>query len=146
MWKVGDNVLIGEYTHTIDPKGRVNFPAKLLRHFGERFIVTKGLDNSLFVYSLEEWSILEAKINAMPMSKARALQRFLFAGAVEIEPDKQGRILIPQNLRDFAGLQKDVMIIGASNRAEIWDKNAYEAASEELTADMVADAMDELGF
>ncbi len=139
-------MLIGEYTHTIDVKGRVNFPVKLLRHFGESFIVTRGLDNCLFVYSAEEWGRLEEKINAMPLSKARALQRFLFAGAVEVEPDRQGRILIPQNLREYAGLQKEVAIIGASNRAEIWDKAAYDAASGELTADMIADAMDELGF
>lgn len=139
-------MLIGEFAHTMDQKGRVNFPAKLLCHFGASFIVTKGLDECLFVYTLEEWSKLEAKINALPLSKARPLQRFLFAGAVEMEPDKQGRILIPQNLREYAGLQKDVMIIGVSNRAEIWNRQAYDSANAVLTADMVAKAMDELGF
>lgn len=139
-------MLIGEYLHTMDQKGRVNFPAKLLRHLGESFIVTKGLDNCLFVYALEEWGRLEEKINALPLSKSRALQRFLFAGAVEAEPDKQGRILLPANLRAYAGLSKDIMIIGASNRAEIWDKQAYEENSGALTPQMIAQAMDELGF
>lgn len=139
-------VLIGEYLHSMDAKGRVNFPVKLLRHFGESFIVTKGMDGCLFAYSLEEWGKLEQKINALPMSKTRSLQRFFFAGAIEVEPDKQGRILIPQNLREYAGLQKDIMIIGASNRAEIWDRQTYESSCSALTSDMVAEAMDELGF
>lgn len=139
-------MLIGEYSHTIDAKGRVNFPAKLLRYFGECFIVTKGLDRCLFVYTLEGWGQLEEKINALPLSKSRALQRFLFAGAVEAEPDKQGRIVIPANLRDYAGLQKDVLIVGASNRAEIWDREAYGAMAAQITPEMVADAMDALGF
>lgn len=139
-------MLIGEYLHTVDAKGRVNFPAKLLKHFGDSFVVTKGLDNCLFCYSLDEWERLEEKIKALPLSKSRGLQRFLFAGAVVVQPDKQGRILIPQNLRDYASLQKDVMVIGASNRAEIWDKQAYESSCGELTSDMVASAMDELGF
>ena len=139
-------MLIGEYTHTIDVKGRVNFPVKLLRHFGESFIVTRGLDNCLFVYSAEEWGRLEEKINAMPLSKARALQRFLFAGAVEVEPDRQGRILIPQNLREYAGLEKDVVVIGASDRAEIWDAARWAADNEDLTSDQMAELMDSLNF
>lgn len=139
-------MLIGEYFHSIDPKGRVNFPAKLREDFGESFVVTKGLDNCLFCYSNKEWKKLEEKIAALPLSKSRALQRFLFAGAVLAEPDKQGRILIPQNLRDYAALSKDVMIIGASNRAEIWDKQAYESSCQTIGSDAVAAAMDELGF
>lgn len=139
-------MLIGEYLHTVDAKGRVNFPVKLLRHFGESFILTKGMDGCLFAYSLEEWGKLEQKIASLPMSKTRTLQRFFFAGAVEVEPDKQGRILIPQNLREYAGLQKEIMIIGASNRAELWDRQAYEESCAELSSDMVAQAMDELGF
>ena len=109
-------------------------------------MLTKGLDNCLFCYSMEEWARLEEKINSLPLSKSRGMQRFFFAGAVEAEPDKQGRILIPQNLRDYAHLDKDIMVIGASNRAEIWDKQAYEQSCAELTPDMVAQAMDELGF
>lgn len=139
-------MLIGEYLHAIDLKGRLNFPARLREDFGESFIITKGLDNCLFCYSENEWNKLEEKIAALPLSKSRNLQRFLFAGAVVAEPDKQGRVLIPQNLRDYAGLQKDVMIIGASNRAEIWDRKRYEGTCGELSSDAVAEAMDELGF
>lgn len=139
-------MLIGEYQHGMDVKGRVSFPAKLREGLGARFIVTKGLDNCLFVYSESEWQELEEKIRALPMSKARGLQRFFFAGAVDVEPDKQGRVLIPANLREYAGLSKDIMIIGASVRAEIWDKDRYEQSCSELTAEMVEEAMDELGF
>lgn len=139
-------MLIGEYQHSLDAKGRVNFPARLREDLGTCFYITKGLDNCLFVYSAEEWAVLESKIRELPMSKARTLQRFFFAGAVEVEPDKQGRVLIPANLREHAGLTKDVMIIGVSNRAEIWDREQYLASCEELTADMVAEAMDGLGF
>lgn len=139
-------MLIGEYQHNLDAKGRVNFPARLRESLGERFIITKGLDNCLFVYSQPEWAVLEDKIRMQPLSKARKLQRFLFAGAADVEPDKQGRVVIPANLREYAGLEKEVMIIGASIRAEIWNKARYEESCEELTADMVAEAMDELGF
>lgn len=139
-------MLIGEYSHSLDVKGRVNFPAKLREGLGNRFILTKGLDGCLFVYSEQEWLVLEDKIRTLPMSKARNLQRFLFAGAVDVEPDKQGRVLIPANLREYAGLDKDVMIIGASVRAEIWDKQRWEESCGDLTSDMVAQAMDELGF
>lgn len=139
-------MLIGEFQHSLDPKGRVNFPAKLREGLGARFIVTKGLDNCLFVYSEEEWAVLAEKIRGLPMSKARGLQRFLFAGAVDVEPDKQGRVLIPANLREYAGLTKDIMIIGASVRAEIWDVDRWQQSCDDLTPDMVAHAMDELGF
>ncbi|WRS27629.1 division/cell wall cluster transcriptional repressor MraZ [Oscillospiraceae bacterium MB08-C2-2] len=139
-------MLIGEFQHSLDSKGRVNFPAKMRDDLGSRFIVTKGMDSCLAVYPMEEWAVLESKIRALPMSKSRDLQRFLFAGAADLEPDKQGRVLIPQNLRDYAGLSKDVMIIGASVRAEIWDKARWEASCSELTAEHVAMAMEELGF
>ena len=139
-------MLIGEFSPSIDAKGRLHFPAKLREDLGERFIVTKGLDNCLFVYSPEGWAQLVPKIKALPMSRSRMLHRFFFAGAVELEPDKQGRILIPANLREYAGIEKDVMIIGASTRAEIWDLASWNASCEELTSDSVAQAMDELGF
>ncbi len=139
-------MLIGEYAHNIDVKGRLNFPARLREDLGIRFVITKGLDNCLFVYSQEEWANLEQKIKSLPMSKARNLQRFLFAGACEVEPDKQGRVLIPANLREYAGLEKDVMVIGASNRAEIWDRDRWMQECSQLDSQSVADAMDELGF
>lgn len=139
-------MLIGEYQHSLDEKGRVNFPAKLREGLGPRFIVTKGLDKCLCVYSEEEWRVLEDKIRALPVSKSRGLQRFLFAGAADVVPDKQGRVVIPGNLREYAELDKDVMIIGASVRAEIWDRSRWLASCEEMTPDMMAEAMDNLGF
>ena len=138
--------MYGEYRHNLDVKGRVSFPARLREELGNRFFVTRGLDNCLFVYSEREWTVLEQKIRELPLAKARGLQRFFFAGAVDVEPDKQGRVLIPAHLREFAGLEKDVVIIGASTRAEIWDLNRYNAANAELTADVIAQAMDDIGF
>jgi len=139
-------MLIGEYQHSIDAKGRINFPAKLREELGASFVITKGLDNCLFVYRLEEWKTLEEKTRSLPTSKARQIQRFLFAGAVLVEPDKQGRVLIPQNLREHAGLEADATVVGVSTRAEIWDTARWNALNGELTSESVAEAMDELGF
>lgn len=137
---------MGTYIHTIDVKGRMNFPTKLREIIGGNFIVTKGLDGCLFVYSMDEWSKLEEKIQAIPLSKGRNLQRFFFSGAAEVEADKQGRILIPQHLREYAGIEKDIMVIGATNRAEIWDKDKWDEINSQITDEMLEAAMDELGF
>ncbi|GKH47911.1 MULTISPECIES: division/cell wall cluster transcriptional repressor MraZ [Anaerotruncus] len=139
-------MLTGQYTHSIDAKGRVNFPAKLREELGERFIITRGLDNCLFVYSVDEWDQLAAKLHELPISKSAPLNRFFFAGAAEAEPDKQGRVLLPAHLREYAGLDRDVTIAGVSNRAEIWDSERWEKQNEQLTAQSIATAMDELGF
>ena len=139
-------MLIGEYQHSLDDKGRVNFPARLREGLGARFIITKGLDNCLFVYSEEEWKVLEDKIKALPLSKSRDVQRFFFAGASDVVPDKQGRVVIPANLREYAGLTKDVMVIGASVRAEIWDKDRWLKSCGAVTSETIAEAMDSLGF
>ena len=139
-------MLTGQYTHSLDAKGRVNFPARLREELGERFIVTRGLDNCLFVYSLAEWELLAAKLHELPISKSAPLNRFFFAGAAEAEPDKQGRVLLPAHLREYAGLERDVTIAGVSNRAEIWDSARWERQNEQLTSESIASAMDELGF
>lgn len=139
-------MLIGEYNHNIDAKGRMNFPAKLREDLGDRFVITKGLDNCLVAYSLEGWLALEEKIKALSMSKGRTLQRFLFAGACEIQPDKQGRILIPANLRTYADLQKDVVVVGSSNKVEIWNKLNWEAECDKMTGALMAEVMEELDF
>lgn len=138
--------MIGEYNHSLDAKGRINFPAKLREELGDRFYITKGLDNCLFVYSEAEWKVLEERIRTLPVSKARPLQRFLFAGAALAEPDKQGRVGIPQNLREYAGLTKDIVVAGASLRAEIWDKQSWDDMCSGLTSASIAEAMDDLGF
>ena len=116
-------MLLGEYSHTLDLKGRVIIPAKFREDLGNSFIVTKGLDNSLFVYSKEEWQKFEEKLKALPMTNVatRNFVRFFFSGATECELDKQGRINLPQNLIEYASLNKDICIIGVSTRVEIWD-------------------------
>ena len=139
-------MLIGQYQHNIDAKNRVIVPAKFREDLGERFYVTKGLDGCLFVLSEEGWKRLQDKIVAMPMSKARQLQRFFFSGAAEVEPDKQGRILIPQPLRDYASIEKDVTFIGTGDRAEIWSTECWTQFNDNLTEDSIAEAMDALSF
>ena len=140
----------GEYQHSVDPKGRVIVPAKFREGLGEKFIVTKGLDNCLFAYSMSEWTNLEAKLKSLPLANkdARAFIRFFFAGASECEVDKQGRILISQNLREYAALEKDVYIIGVSTRVEIWDKSKWESYSSDdnVNPDNIAEKMAELGI
>ncbi|MEG0894967.1 MAG: division/cell wall cluster transcriptional repressor MraZ [Oscillospiraceae bacterium] len=140
-------MLIGEYSYIIDAKGRLNFPAKLREDLGVTFIVAKGLgDNCLFVYSMEEWKNVEEKIKALPLSKARNLQRFFFASAVQLEPDKQGRIVLPANLREYANIQNDVMVIGASTHCEIWSNENWNNICNSLDSETIAQAMEELGF
>lgn len=144
--KGGVRVLIGEFSHTMDVKGRMIFPQKLRENLGDAFILSKGLDDCLFVYSLEEWNTLTDKIKAMPLSKARNIQRFLFSGATQVEPDKQGRILIPNNLREYAKLDKEILVVGASNRAEIWSKAQWDLVCSNMNSDSIVEVMDELGF
>ena len=139
-------MLLGEYQHTIEANNRVFVPAKFREDLGSLFYITKGLDGCLFVLSRKGWEQLQAKIDAMPLSKSRGLQRFFFAGAAEAEPDKQGRILIPQNLREYAELEKDVTFIGTSTRAEIWSTEKWNRMNEELTEASIVEVMDELEF
>lgn len=136
----------GEYQHSLDAKGRLFIPAKLREELGDCFVVTKGLDGCLFVYAQEEWEQLEEKINHLPMSKSRDLQRFFLSSAADVNPDKQGRILLPNTLRRYAKLEKDVTIIGVSRRAEIWSTQVWEEYNENITAADVEQAMEELGF
>lgn len=139
----------GEYHHTIDPKGRVIVPSRFRENLGEKFILTKGLDNCLFAYSLEEWTNLESKLKSLPFTNkdARAFIRFFFSGATECETDKQGRILIPSNLREYATLGKDIVIIGVSTRVEIWDKDRWNGynSDDNMSANDIADKMAQLG-
>ncbi len=122
----------GEYLHSIDRKGRLILPAKFREvakgNFIEKFYVTRGLDKCLFMFSEEEWRLQETKFKAIPFTKqqSRTFNRLYFSGAVEVFPDKQGRILLPQYLKDFAEIKKEVMIVGVSNRVEIWAKNKWE--------------------
>lgn len=128
-WKVvGSEMFMGEYRHSLDTKGRLIVPAKFRDGLGEAFVITRGLDNCLFVYPQEEWKALEEKVKKLPLAKseARAFVRFLFSGASECEVDKQGRISLPTLLRDYARIDKEVVVIGVSNRVEIWSKENWE--------------------
>ncbi len=118
----------GEYQHTLDGKGRVIIPSRLRDGLGDSFVVTRGLDQCLFVYPNSEWVRLEQKLKQLPFTKSdsRAFTRMFFSGEMEVETDKQGRVLIPQNLREYARIDKDVMIIGVSNRVEIWNEAAWK--------------------
>jgi len=122
----------GEYLHSIDRKGRLILPSKFREaakaHFIEKFFVTRGLDKCLFMFSEEEWRTQENKFKTIPFTKqqSRTFNRLYFSGAVEVAADRQGRILVPQYLKDFAQIKKDVMIVGVSNRIEIWAKDKWQ--------------------
>lgn len=140
------DALIGTYYHNIDVKGRMNFPTRLRESLGDSFIVTKGLDNCLTVYSKQSWDALMLKVSQLPVSKGRNVSRFLCSSATEVVADKQGRILIPQMLREYAGIDKDVAVIGAFDRAEIWDRNKWDSQNAEFAQESLESVMEELGF
>lgn len=143
-------MFIGEYRHSLDVKGRIIVPSKFRDGLGDKFVLTKGLDGCLFAYSKEEWANFEEKIKTLPLTNkdARAFVRFFFAGAVECEIDKQGRTLIPPMLREHAGLNKDLVIIGVSSRVEIWSQEKWDnySEAEDLDADELAEKMAMLGI
>ena len=143
-------VFIGEYQHILDPKGRVIMPSKFRDGLGDKFVVTKGLDHCLFVYPQNEWQELERKLRTLPLTSkdARAFTRFFFAGATECELDKQGRILIPANLREYAELTKELVIIGVASRVEIWSKGKWDDYNDDANLDhqSIVEKMAELGI
>ena len=141
-------MLIGEYEHSLDVKGRLIMPAKLRQDIGETFIITKGLDGCLFVFSQNEWNNFEEKLKSLPLSdkNARNFVRFFLAGATECEIDKQGRFLIPMNLRTSANLEKEAVIIGVGTRLEIWNKSIWQSKDEEISAEEIAENMEGLGI
>ena len=143
-------MFIGEYEHTVDVKGRIIMPSKLRENIGEKFIITKGLDKCLFAYSKSEWANFEEKLKTLPLTNknARDFVRFFLSGAVECEIDKQGRFLIPANLREHATLDKEIVIIGVGTRLEIWNKELWTSYSndESISADEIAENMTMLGI
>ncbi|WLR43631.1 division/cell wall cluster transcriptional repressor MraZ [Bacillus carboniphilus] len=139
-------MFMGEYNHTIDVKGRMIVPSKFRLELGSSFILTRGLDQCLFGYPMKEWDIIEEKLKTLPLTKkdARAFTRFFFSGAIECELDKQGRVNIAQSLIDYAKLEKECVIIGVSNRIELWSKeiweqyvNEQESSFEEIAENMI---------
>ena len=141
-------MLMGEYSHSLDTKGRLIMPAKLRQDIGDKFILTKGLDGCLFAFSQTEWNNFEEKLKGLPLSdkNARNFVRFFLSGATECEIDKQGRFLIPTNLRISANLEKDAIIIGVGTRIEIWNIETWEKCDEEISADEIAENMANLGI
>ena len=141
-------MFMGEYNHTIDAKGRLIVPSKFREILGDAFVVTKGLDGCLFVYDNEEWKLFEEKLRALPITnkEARQFVRFFLAGATEAEVDKQGRILIPNVLREFAELIKDVVLVGVGSRIEIWSKERFESETVFEDMDEIAEHMAQLGL
>lgn len=142
-------MFIGEYQHTIDPKKRVAMPSKCRVELGKKVVVTRGMDKSLFVYPMKTWEKLAEKLGNLPVGESgtRSFIRLMLAGAVDVELDKQGRILIPDYLRDYAGLKKDVTVAGLFDRLEIWDKDKWSSykIKAEKNSDEIAEQLGRLG-
>ena len=136
----------GTYEHSLDAKGRLFIPAQLRKELGETLYLTMGVDACLALYPQESWDVFTEKFNSLPMSQSK-LMRPLFANAAKCEPDAQGRIVVPQKLRAYAGLDKDAVIIGVHNRAEIWSRDKWQAQEdEEMTPEKMTEIMANLGF
>lgn len=143
-------MFLGEYQHSVDAKGRAIMPAKFREELGQRFIITKGMDKCLFVYTQNDWNVLNEKIRQLPVTDegVRRFVRFFFGGAADGECDAQGRVNIPQNLRDYANIQKEIVSVGVSNRIEIWSKDSWEAYNGDANFidNMLAEKMAQLGI
>ena len=142
-------MLIGEYKHTLDPKKRLSLPSKWREELGKKLVVTRGLDNCLFVYPLKEWQKITEKIDQLPLGQAdtRSFNRFFLSGATEVEVDSVGRILVPDFLKEFGKLESSVVLAGISTRIEIWDEKRWETykRSIEEQADQLAEKLGEIG-
>lgn len=143
-------MFIGEFNHSIDTKGRINIPSKFREKLGEVFYITKGLDDCLFVFPEDEWRVFENKLKTLPLTnkEARAFVRLFFAGATDVTFDKQGRITIPQTLREHAKILKDATVIGVGTRLEIWSQDNWEKYNnpDNLSYDDIAEHMADLGI
>ncbi|MEK7555358.1 MAG: division/cell wall cluster transcriptional repressor MraZ [Patescibacteria group bacterium] len=143
-------MFIGEFQHNLDIKGRIAVPAKFRNKLSGGAIITRGLDHCLFIFSNKEWEILAQKLIALPLAQAnsRAFVRLMLAGAMDVEVDKQGRILIPDYLREYAGLKKQATVAGLYNRIEIWDSEAWKQykTKTEASSDEIAEKLSELGI
>ena len=141
-------MFIGEFSHNLDTKGRIAVPAKFREKLGVGAIITRGLDRCLFVFTSKEWEVLAQKLTALPLAQAnsRAFVRLMLAGAMDVELDAQGRILVPDYLREYAGLKKQVVIAGLYNRIEIWDRETWKEykAKTESASDEIAEKLSEL--
>lgn len=142
-------MFIGEYEHVIDDKKRIIIPSKFREELGSKFVMSKGLDGCIYVFNEEDFKILEGKLKSLPMSnkEARVYSRFFFSSAHEVEIDKQGRVLVPQFLLEYAKIEKDIVSIGVSNKIEIWSKEQWITYnSQEFNMDEIAGKMSDLGI
>ncbi|KAF3300879.1 division/cell wall cluster transcriptional repressor MraZ [Carnobacterium sp. PL12RED10] len=141
-------MLMGEFQHNIDAKGRIIIPAKLREDLGAKFVITRGLEGCVFGYPLENWEKIQEKLKQLPLAKkeARAFTRFFYSAAAEAEIDKQGRINIPSTLVDYASLEKECLVLGVSDRIEIWSKTKWESVSSEIEESFEEIAEDMLDF
>ena len=142
-------MFIGEYQHALDSKNRMIVPSKLREELGNKFVITKGLDGCLYADTQDEWKNLEEKMKTLPLTNrdARSFVRFFFAGACEIEMDKQGRGLIPQNLKEYAGIEKEIVSIGVLTRVEIWSKEKWQEYNDSnVDFESIAEKMSDLGI
>ncbi|MBB6631232.1 division/cell wall cluster transcriptional repressor MraZ [Clostridium algidicarnis] len=142
-------MFMGEYQHAIDNKNRIIVPSKFREALGDKFVITKGLDGCLYIYDMDEWGLLQEKLKKLPLTSkdARAFVRFFFSGANEVQLDKQGRALIPQNLIEYSKINKEIISIGVMSRIEIWSKERWEEYNESnIDYDEVAEKMSELGI
>ncbi|OGH93226.1 MAG: cell division/cell wall cluster transcriptional repressor MraZ [Candidatus Magasanikbacteria bacterium RIFOXYD1_FULL_40_23] len=142
-------MFIGEYNHSLDDKGRMAIPVKFRRELQKGAVVTRGLDNCLFLYTKTEWEKLAEKLAALPISQSnsRAFSRLMLAGAMDVELDKQGRVILPEYLRQFSGIKKNLVIAGLYNRLEIWDQDLWNKYKNQTEAESgaIAEKMGELG-
>lgn len=141
-------MFMGEYNHTIDAKGRLIIPTKFRELLGTEFVLTRGLDGCLFIYPVDEWKAFEQKLRALPLTNknARTFSRFFVAGAAMCELDRQGRVLVPQTLREFAGLEKDVVLTGNLDRIEVWSKEKWSENCDYDDMDEIAENMQDMGI
>ncbi len=141
-------MFMGEYNHTIDAKGRLSIPSKFRSILGTEFVISKGIDNCLYAYANEDWERFEKNLTSLPLidKGARQFARFFLAGAAQLELDSQGRILLPAPLREFAGLEKDVVLVGVGTRIEIWSKEKWDAAGAEMDIEDITAAMKDLNL
>ncbi|MDD3853361.1 MAG: division/cell wall cluster transcriptional repressor MraZ [Syntrophomonadaceae bacterium] len=143
-------MFLGEYQHSLDVKGRITIPSKFREQLLERFVATKGLDNCIFLYPMDEWQAIENKLKSLPFTRAdvRSFARFFFSGASELEVDKQGRVVLPGNLRDYAGIDKDVVIIGVGTRVEIWSNDSWNEYNQRAASgyEEIAENLVDLGI
>lgn len=139
-------MFLGEYSHALDAKNRIFIPAKYREELGEMFVITKSVDKCLTVYTMAEWEKLKEKLDSLPATKSRQIKRFMFANATDVQCDSQGRVLLSAPLREYAGIEKNTVIIGVGSYLEIWDEEAWLLERSKENAEDIAQMMEELDF